>query len=350
MSQTERLDESAPSTALRLPSPSALRPGDLGMGTTALMLACLSGSFESVDACLNDDGEGVHVRSGNGRVALMFAAVRGDVRIARRLVDAGAKVDEQSDTGMTAFHYACEAGRRELAEFLLSKGADLHAQTKAGGTGLMFAALNAHLGLVRLLVSRGSDVRHKNHPGLDALLNACRRDGPERRELVVVLLAAGANIDSVDGQGRSAVALACRRGEHSLAKFLTARGANLLLADHVGNTALDACDSPQATPHPAPLLPLPPSQGPTRVAELLAIHDEYMRNLRWNRRWPCLSVLVASGYRPLRAAETAALAAAVPPSASVDPIDTSTPELKLRYLVGQVLGSKDLSKLIVLFL
>src|SRR5687767_8493190 len=81
----------------------------------------------------------------SGTRALLDAADRGDVALARKLLDSQADVNAGDAEGWTALHAAALAGHRAIAELLLDRGANVNAAAEDGVTPLMAATHNGHL-------------------------------------------------------------------------------------------------------------------------------------------------------------------------------------------------------------
>ena len=92
------------------------------------------------------------------------------VEIARLLLDAGADI-EQGIPGSTPLLIACETCRPELVSFLLQRGANAEAADDEGWTCLHCACRNGAFGreIIPLLVKAGADVTEKTSSGHDAL-------------------------------------------------------------------------------------------------------------------------------------------------------------------------------------
>jgi truncated hemoglobin YjbI len=85
-------------------------------------------------------GANVHASGGVQRcTALHMAARRGNVDVARALLDCGAGVEARDRSGDTPLRRAVNLGRSEVAELLLRSGADAHAPGSRGLTPLQAA-------------------------------------------------------------------------------------------------------------------------------------------------------------------------------------------------------------------
>lgn len=122
-------------------------------------------------AALLAQAKGLRVEERNARdeSALMMAALRGQVEIARTLIERDADVNK---TGWTPLHYAAsciEPGARASVELLLQENAYIDAASPNGTTPLMMAVRYGLSDVARLLLSEGADPSIKNDLGLTAI-------------------------------------------------------------------------------------------------------------------------------------------------------------------------------------
>lgn len=95
-----------------------------------------------------------------------------------------------SPDGVTALHLACFYGQEQAVECLLDAGADASARAcnEQGSTPLQEAASAGHLNIVLLLLARGAEVNMTNYQGWTALhLAACHG----HQDVVEALLLSG---------------------------------------------------------------------------------------------------------------------------------------------------------------
>lgn len=222
------------------------------------------------------------------------AAELGDVvELERLLRDLPSRANEEDDAGATPLMFAAKGGSLAAANLLVRYGAELHTQTPLGWSALMWAALSDQEPMVRWLVSHGMKVTEHdlilvsfagNAQSLRALLELfegkaaairtdtsgqtllhltvfgmCNlpRECPERYlDCVDLLLSHNVPLDVVDlRRGRTCLQIYVghihwlqQRFEASAAHMelverLCAHGANPLLKDREGKTALSLADS-----------------------------------------------------------------------------------------------------------
>jgi ankyrin repeat protein len=202
-------------------------------GTSALMMAAAVGNRDIVDALLERGAE-VDARNPSGMTALMWCAASrtSSLPVLERLLAAGAD-PSASANGLSALPLAATRGNGEAARALarhprtakefgerlkvgpldvidqfLSAGMDPNVVvTDNGMRALALAALFGQAAVVARLLAAGADVESADAEGLTALmwaLNGQRSSVP----LVQALLDHGADVDRPDGGGLSAATMA----------------------------------------------------------------------------------------------------------------------------------------------
>jgi len=105
-------------------------------------------------------------RNAKDESVLMMAAYKGDLDIARALIDKDADVNKP---GWTPLHYAATKGHLKMMDLLLEHYAFIDAQAPNGNTPLMMAAFYSTPEAVKLLIEAGADLNLRNSAGKAAL-------------------------------------------------------------------------------------------------------------------------------------------------------------------------------------
>ena len=196
----------------------AERPAD---PDRALIHAAAHGDPDAVAVALRA-GADIEARDQQGRTALLLAATHDHVPVARLLVAMGADPDALDDRHDTPWLVTGVTGSVAMLETLLPANPDLTVRNRFGGLSPIPASERGHVAYVRRVVRTGVDVNHVNDLGWTALLEAVilGEGGADHREIVRILLAAGARRDIADHDGVTALEHAERRGYDEIAELL----------------------------------------------------------------------------------------------------------------------------------
>lgn len=161
--------------------------------------------------------------------------------IAAMLLDAGADLLAEDGQGRIALHVACAAGSGPLARLLIERGSPVEAHSRAshGSTPLCQACAPkdsyAPGGPVDALLELGASPHAPGSDRIPPLHRAVANPGA-----LAALLRAGADPDSRDGAGRTALLRAYDTNRAASARLLTLAGADPTLADERGRAP--GCD------------------------------------------------------------------------------------------------------------
>jgi len=144
---------------------------------------------------------------------------------------------ELSQRPQCTIHAAAGAGDIEQIKLHLSWGTDVNVADRVGQSPLSPAVRGSSLGAVELLLANGADVNSKG--GADdqtPLHDAVMFSHSNRREIIELLCAMGADVDAKDRWGRTPVSYAgifdVNFAESAdIAKVLVAKGASLIVCD-----------------------------------------------------------------------------------------------------------------------
>ena len=108
---------------------------------------------------------------------LYNAAIRGQLEVARGLVDEGASIEWANDNcnGMRALHAACYHGHDEVVQLLVTSGAEVDALDNWQRTPLHRAAAAGHVAACGLLLASEANTLMRTHNG-ETALDAARRN------------------------------------------------------------------------------------------------------------------------------------------------------------------------------
>ena len=227
-------------------------------GTTALHWAVERDDVELAELLLTA-GARVSARTREGVTPLQLAAANGSARMLGRLIRSGAEPNAPlTPAGDTALMLAARTGKTDAIRLVLEARADVNAKESWGGTtALMWAAAGGHAEAARLLIAAGADVNARSHyvaaangrgfegrtpsasrteekveefaSGWLTPLMFAAREGS--LELARILVGAGADVDAVAGDGKTALALAIFNGNYDVATFLVDNKADVNKAD-----------------------------------------------------------------------------------------------------------------------
>jgi hypothetical protein len=270
-------------------------------GFTPLLYAAREGCAACARA-LVEGGADIDLISPDSVTPLVMAAINVHFDTAAYLVEAGADVNRWDFWGRTPLYSVVDVnttprgGRPDLPsddattglaliEMLLEAGANIDAQLRlfppyrdvgsdrggdpiltVGATPLLRAAKGGDVAALELLLRFGPTVDLANQDGITPLMAAAGHGyrGADTRGRFMneaqglaeaaLLLAAGADIDARDNQGRGALWGATSRGWHDMIRLLAENGVDLAARDNQEMTALDLAEGrrPEDAVGPAP--------------------------------------------------------------------------------------------------
>jgi len=227
-------------------------------GTTALHWAVRADDLQMADLLIKA-GADVSAANRLGVTPMHLAATNGTAPMIERLIKAGANPNASlSKYGDTALMLAARTGKVDGIKLLLEHGAQVNAiETWGGTTPLMWAVAERHLDAVKLLIANGADVKARSYfvpsargrgfegatpvppkpdQAVDELaggwltpLMFAAREGD--LEIARSLVAAGADLNAIAGDGKDALGLAIFNGHYEFASFLIDNKVNVNHAD-----------------------------------------------------------------------------------------------------------------------
>ncbi|BDI33506.1 hypothetical protein CCAX7_55570 [Capsulimonas corticalis] len=214
------------------------------LGWTPLMSTAYKGNLNAMRALISA-GADRYTLTRDGECALHIAARGGQADAIRYLISLGLNVNATDHYGeVTPLHIAAAGSRHDIASeacaALLDAGAKIDARNKDGATPLYFASLSMREKVSRFLVSRGADTNVRASKGRTALITVTKLAmKPETASLLVEI---GAELDIQDDDGCTALIYAARHTTIGFLDILINAGANPLLQNNEGKTALDIAE------------------------------------------------------------------------------------------------------------
>ncbi len=233
-------------------------------------LACLAGNTEEIIALLQQDHRLVHARGAYentplhcaateavahlliewkadvnargwmGQTPLHVAALGGRTDIVRLLIQCGADVNAEREYGIMPLHWAANA---EIVRLLVEHGAMVGAPDHFGDTPLHHAARGAHDDSISLLLSLNAEIHARNMWGQTPLFGVVGVGSKKRRNTLLLLLQAGADVNAQDLQwGFTPLMEAIRRARiekwenNDSIQLLLEHGADIYHRDFMGRT------------------------------------------------------------------------------------------------------------------
>ena len=143
---------------------------------------------------------------------------------------------------------AAAKGDLPLVQLLISKGAGPNAPPCSDATNwtvLMSATLSGKPDVVKQILKYRPDVNARDRNGETVLPFLLERSspGPDTTKILRLLIAAGADVNHRDDNGRTPIFKACYQGSEAV-HILAQAGADLDAKDHFGETALMSCRNP----------------------------------------------------------------------------------------------------------
>ena len=164
--------------------------------------------------------------------ALLEAAGGGDVGEITKLLDAGADVNATFNGDGSPLIVASREGHIAAVQLLLDRGADADMGVPGDGNAIIMAAREGHEDVVKLLLDRGASIDRVVAGDENALIQA---SGEGHLNVLKLLISRGADInarvwaardrDGSNGEWRTPLAMARKRGNKEVVDFLLSIGA-----------------------------------------------------------------------------------------------------------------------------
>ncbi|KAL2833213.1 ankyrin repeat-containing domain protein [Aspergillus pseudoustus] len=208
---------------------------------TALITAAASGAGSETIRLLLLQNAHADAKDRNECVALMHAARLNTAEVTAMILEATAQPQVTDSRGQTALHHAIEGQKEDTVDLLLKHGFSPF-ESADGLTPIGLALHRGNPAIVQSLLKYSVDPEIKSTQGDTALIQACKQG---HHAVAEVLLNAGADPNAETQHAnnsyphaRTALCIACYKGNANLVRILLTHGANVHGAPQPGQTPL----------------------------------------------------------------------------------------------------------------
>lgn len=164
------------------------------------------------------------ITASNGKSALMVASKKGDLELAKSLVQGGASIHDLTITQGNAFMFAILGDQRSLVEWLYAEGADINVVGSNGWTALTIAAAKGNAELLQWLLARGADAQVRDVYRYTPMLRAV--DNGYLNTAGILLALPDTDVNAQDEYDNTALHHAVSSGNRDMVELLLSKGAN----------------------------------------------------------------------------------------------------------------------------
>ena len=183
-----------------------------------LFEAAKHGDVDLCQECIRK-GANPNWRDMLGNTPLQWAAINGKSKVAKILIQAGAKLDNVcKDTKNTIMHSAAKGGSCSILKWLLKEGIPPDSRNHEGATPLFRAVEFRHLKLVQYLLRHCANVNAKDKHGTTPLHLATRLGFTE---IAAELLMNAADVNAQDGEGNTPMHVVRQQTTYNTLLYIT---------------------------------------------------------------------------------------------------------------------------------
>ncbi|XP_039201373.1 transient receptor potential cation channel subfamily A member 1 [Crotalus tigris] len=215
-------------------------------GNTPILLACYKDNPTALKILIEKGGDICKVNN-MGCMPVHAAAFSGSKLCLEMIIKRGEQLGYSpknhinfiNNEKSSPLHLAVQSRDVEMIKMCIEYGAQIDLKQSDNCTALHIAAIQGATEIIELLMSAYS--------GEECLINASDENKEtllhraalfDHDEMTDYLISKGANIDSVDIEGRTPLILATSRASWKIVNLLISKGANIQLKDHLGRSFL----------------------------------------------------------------------------------------------------------------
>ncbi len=226
-------------------------PGFLSSEETACMKAAKSGQLQALKYLVETAGADFRKATSGGENPITLAAKAGQADIVLYLVERGEDINyQEGNYGKTALLHAAEHGDLDFVIKLMAKGASLNVRDKTGNTPLTTAVMYKKPDVVRHFLHLGGNPNERGiygRPALHLAVTSHKKNMLDldsgMKDIIDMLLSAGADINAQDSDGNTAMITAGAGGQLAVMNYLKSKGADPSIRNNAGADASGAYSS-----------------------------------------------------------------------------------------------------------
>ena len=192
---------------------------------TPLERACLCGNYSMVKFIAENERSPYFSQDNS----LFYAAAYGDRGMIRCLIENGYDVNMKDSYGGNALEWAAQENRIANAKMLIENGCDVNNLNGEGMTALYTACAEGNTEMAKLLLDNNAEP-DRTEDATPLIIASCYG----KCECIKLLLEQGADVNTIDNEGRTALFYAMVYGQDNIEKLLSAHGASYDICDKDG--------------------------------------------------------------------------------------------------------------------
>ena len=212
-----------------------------GKRFSVLHMAAKTGCFDMIQLLI-DSGANIHARSIGDFTPLHYSVMYNHYSVTKLLINSDADVHSTTGNGVTSLHYASKHGFVDIAKLLINSGADVNSLSHSNFTPMHYAAIDDKPKIIKLLIAVGTSacIHAKTSNGCTPIHYAAKYGSVN---VANRLIAAGADINSVDDSDRTPLHYAAAEGHDNIIKKCIEAGAhvNIMGGRHLTPILYEAC-------------------------------------------------------------------------------------------------------------
>ena len=207
-------------------------------GYSPLHLAAMYEQMEIIK--LLCDYSDINATNSLGYSILHTSITQNNLQVVEYLLSRGASLEINSNDGWSCLHTAAQLGLYEVVQCLVENGCDVNYRNLIGLNALHLAISRGHLQIVKYLMSNGVEIDSNSDSYTP--LHVASLIG--RFDCVLFILKQGVHTDRQNGQGNTALHLACFEGDVAVVKLLLDHQVDTTILNYDDESIVDVAKPP----------------------------------------------------------------------------------------------------------